>query len=157
MTTTEKLVSTWDACFDKESGWFPPLERALQGLTAVQACWRMDGKEMNTIKELVNHILFYKSQLLSSLTGSTEAPSTDTSFDAGTRVIREEEWQETVEKLKHIHTSIREKLSALSDQDLLSDLDGVTIDQSVSNLVLHDIYHTGQIIFIRRMQGSWSV
>ncbi|MCQ6560958.1 DinB family protein [Paenibacillus mendelii] len=157
MMTTEKLVSKWDACFDKESGWYPPLERGLQGLTAVQACWRADGKEMNTIKELVNHIIFYKVQLLSSLASTTDAPSIDTSFNTDTGVITEEEWQETIANLKHIHTRIREKLSMMSDQELLSELDGVTIYQWVSDLVLHDIYHTGQIIFIRKMQGSWTV
>jgi hypothetical protein len=156
MMTTEKLVSAWDSCFDKESGWYPPLERGLHGLTAAQACWRTDGKDMNTIKELVNHIIFYKATLLSGLTASGDAAPTDTSFNMDSSVITEEEWQETVAKLKNTHMRIREKLSTMSDQELQNDVDGVTIYQWVSDLVLHDIYHTGQIIFIRKLQGSWT-
>ncbi|WP_275671715.1 hypothetical protein [Paenibacillus ginsengarvi] len=44
MTATENLVRVWDSGYDKESGWYPSLERGLQGLTAEQACWRTDGK-----------------------------------------------------------------------------------------------------------------
>lgn len=153
--TTEKLVSEWDSCFDKDSGWYPPLERGLQGLTAAQACWRANGTDINTIQELVNHIIFYKSTLLSSLTGSGDAPSSDTSFNTGTSVSTEKEWQETVAELKNIHLLIREKLSTMNDQELQNEFDGVTLYQWVSDLVRHDIYHTGQIIFIRKSQDSW--
>jgi uncharacterized damage-inducible protein DinB len=156
MLTTESLVSVWDSCFDKESGWYPPLERGLHGLTAAQACWRTNGKEINTIQEMVNHIIFYKTTLLSGLTGSGDAPSTDISFNTGNSVSTEKEWQETVAKLKGIHLRIRQKLSTMSDRELQNELNGVTICQWVSNLALHDIYHTGQIIFIRKLQDSWT-
>ncbi|WP_188997509.1 hypothetical protein [Paenibacillus nasutitermitis] len=43
----------------------------------------------------------------------------------------------------------------MSDQDLQNELDGITIYQWVSDLVYHAVYHTGQIIFIRKLQGSW--
>ncbi|CAG7608329.1 hypothetical protein PAESOLCIP111_01051 [Paenibacillus solanacearum] len=156
MTTTEQLVSAWDSCFDKESGWYPPLERGLQGVAAAQACWRTEGKAVNTIQELVHHITFYKASLLSALTGSEEAPSTDTSFQEKAGITTEGEWQETVATLKNIHTRIREKLVAMNDQELQHEVEGITIYQWVSDLVLHDIYHTGQIIFIRKLQGSWA-
>ncbi|WP_169088676.1 DinB family protein [Paenibacillus sp. PL91] len=156
MMTTEKLVSAWDSCFDKESGWYPPLERGLQGLTASQACLRTDGKEMNTIQELVNHIIFYKATLLSRITGSGNAPSTDTSFNTNASITMERDWQETEAKLKNVHAHIREILVTMGDQELQKELDGTTIYQWVSDLVSHDIYHTGQIIFIRKLQGSWT-
>ncbi|MCS7462153.1 hypothetical protein N0M98_18605 [Paenibacillus doosanensis] len=45
----------------------------------------------------------------------------------------------------------------MDDQKLQKELDGITIYQWVSDLALHDIYHTGQIVFIRKLQGSWTV
>ncbi|MFC5470868.1 DinB family protein [Cohnella suwonensis] len=156
MTITEQLVDAWDSCFDKETGWYPSLERGLQGLTAAQANWKLEGKEMNTIYELISHITFYKSSLFAGLTGDGDAPSSDTSFNNNLTASTEEEWNAAIAKLKKIHNRIHEKLAALSDQDLQKELDGVTISQWVSDLVRHDIYHTGQVIFIRKLQGSWS-
>ncbi|WP_249865471.1 MULTISPECIES: hypothetical protein [Paenibacillus] len=72
-------------------------------------------------------------------------------------MITEEEWQATVAKLKNVHTRVREKLITMDDQKLQKELDGITIYQWVSDLALHDIYHTGQIVFIRKLQGSWTV
>ncbi|TNJ63606.1 DinB family protein [Paenibacillus hemerocallicola] len=156
MMTTERDVDAWDSCFNKESGWYPSLERGLHGLTVAQANWRLDGKEMNTIYELVNHILFYKSTLLSGLTGTGDAPTSDTSFNNDLAVNTEDEWKETVAELNNIHSRIREKLATMSEHELQNESEGVPISQWVSDLVRHDIYHTGQIIFIRKLQGSWT-
>lgn len=156
MNKKELLLHKWDICYDKED-WFPPLSEALNGLTAAEADWRPEGAAANTIRETVRHLTFYKERLLKRLSGEDpqypDSMSNDDTFAAYGE--REETWEEEAARLEHVHKAVRAALAALSEDDLERQLTKTTIALSVTSLVVHDAYHTGQIVQIRKLQGSW--
>ena len=64
-------------------------------------------------------------------------------------------WDKLVEELASVHGQIREKIIEIADDELGSKLPKDPIDQQLMTLSTHDAYHTGQIILIRKLYGSW--
>jgi uncharacterized damage-inducible protein DinB len=128
--------------------WFVPVNVALEGLTPEQASWK-DKSGNHSIGQLANHLLFWNSQELAKFRG--EKPSaysgdnneTFNNFDA-------KNWADTVRKLDEGLTAW-ETAVANSDEAKLQSWYSV-----IAHIGTHNAYHTGQIIFIRRQQGSWN-
>lgn len=63
----------------------------------------------------------------------------------------DKEWKKVVERCENAQRNLRQALSAISEKELeQNSLEGKLLD-----IMLHDAYHTGQIIQLRKMQGSW--
>lgn len=156
MNVARLLLDGWDASYEKE-GWYPPLRDALKGLTAEQAAWRPEGSAVNTIWENVNHLIFYKERLWKRWTGEeTGYPAGVTNDDTFAVESRTEEaWQETLARLDAVHRGIRSLLAAASGEELERQIPGKPIETWIYDLLVHDAYHTGAIIQLRKLQGSW--
>ncbi len=149
------LLHGWEIGYDKED-WYPPLADALRGVTAEQANWKPEGAPINTIWENVHHLTFYKERLLKRLTGEeTENPQGLTNNDTFTVTsVEPSAWEESVKKLDDVHQSIRNIIAEYSDNDLEREIPS-PVGTWLYSLILHDAYHTGQIIQICKLQGSW--
>ncbi|CAG9614998.1 hypothetical protein BACCIP111899_04232 [Bacillus rhizoplanae] len=156
MNRTESLLQNWDFCYDKED-WYPPLADALKVLTAEQADWRPAGEHANTIWETVEHLIFYKERLLKRITGEEsqypEGLTNDDTFAVASKT--ESDWEATQNRLKSVHLGIRERITNLNVDQLQALVTNRPLDEWLNSLILHDAYHTGQIILIRKLQGSW--
>ncbi|SFJ88820.1 DinB family protein [Thermoflavimicrobium dichotomicum] len=156
MSRVKLLVNQLAFTFNEE-GWYPPLEEALTGLTAAQASWRPTGEAANSIWETVNHLIFYKERWLERMKGNEPTSEINDNTDTFTQgeTTDEKAWQETVEKLRAIQKEWHEIISTTKEEDLDQKFSTTPLWMQFSNLILHDAYHTGQIISIRKLQGSW--
>ncbi|WP_040949550.1 DinB family protein [Gorillibacterium massiliense] len=156
MEKMEQLLNQWDFNLDKED-WYPPLGEVLKGVTEEQADWKPAGAAANTIRETVRHLLFYKERLLYRLTGEeTEYPSGITNEDTFFKDHGGElSWGELAEKLFAVHRKLRDELAKLMEADYEKPLGSGQVGSWATSLVLHDAYHTGQIVLLRKLQGSW--
>jgi hypothetical protein len=156
MNRIEVLVQGWQFSYDQED-WYPPLLDALKGVSAAQASWKPAGSVVNTIWENVNHLIFYKERLLKRWTGEeTEYPPGLTNDDTfSVPSTDEESWQDTLARLDRVHRGIGERLAALSEADLDDAIPSRKLDAWAHSLIRHDAYHTGEIIMMRKLQGSW--
>jgi hypothetical protein len=156
MNKMELLLQRWEYCYDKED-WYPPLLDALQGVTAENADWWPEGAAVNTIWENVHHLIFYKERLLGRLKGTeSEYPSGITNDDTFAVPSKEEsDWQDTLVRLDKVHKGIREFLASLNEEEFEKPVGTTTIGRWVTSLISHDAYHTGKIIQLRKLQGSW--
>ena len=152
---SDVLVENWDYVMDIED-WAPPLSAALEGVTSEQALWKPEGAAGNSIWENVNHLTYYKERLLRKLKGMEKLPDLE-SNDATFTVTGsgEEDWKQAVDKLKTIHASLREIIVALEEGAYEWGGSGHAPGEEVMSLILHDAYHTGQIVLVRKLQGSW--
>lgn len=142
----------------EEEGWYPPLMPSLKGLTAAQASWRPSGEAANTIWETVNHLLYYKERVLKRLQGEDltySAAGNDATFSVTEKPDDEEAWQATVARVEAVHKGLREVLAAKQDHDLEQPVPESLLGQLITDIIMHDAYHTGQIVQIRKLQGSW--
>lgn len=140
--------------------WIVPLSTALHNLTIEQALWAPPGGG-NTIWQTVNHINFYNKLVLSRLKNtppSVSAQTNDETFQVAADAANVDAWNELLTETKRIVLELRETIAALSESDLEAPYRSSgpeTIGHALSRWILHDAYHSGQIVLIRKMQGSW--
>jgi DinB superfamily len=148
----ELLINVMDSTFDKES-WYAPFKQAIEGITAEQASWRPTGEATKTIWENVNHLIYYKERLLANLEGNEWTHNLDgnETFYLTKPSIDDKEWKIVVERAENVQHSLRQVLSKTTAEKL----DQNSLEAKLLDIFLHDAYHTGQIILIRKMQGSW--
>jgi uncharacterized damage-inducible protein DinB len=152
MNRTEFLLKMLDTTFDKES-WYAPLKPAIEGLSAEQASWKPEGAAANSIWENVNHLIYYKERLSAELEGRewTRNLDGDETFSFTGQVNDEKVWKAVVERTEKAQHSLRKAVSQITPERIEEN----ALEEKLLDIMLHDAYHTGQIIQIRKMQGSW--
>jgi uncharacterized damage-inducible protein DinB len=130
-----------------QADWFVPANTAVEGLTAEQANWT-DGKGNHSVGQLVAHIIFwnrrnlakFKGEPLEKFSGSND--ETFTSFDS-------KQWAATVKQLDEVMTEW-EKAVEIADEAKLK-----SWYSTIAHIGAHNAYHIGQIVYVRKEQGSW--
>lgn len=155
MNRKEIILHLWDTTYDIE-GWHPPLKDAVDGLDHRGALWR-PHKDAHNIWELLNHLICYKDRFLCRLEEKEFEPEITDNEQTFQRGIgsTEEEWQTRITHLAHIQSVIRNKVASIADPGLDQPLPDAPILNQLLSLASHDSYHTGQIMFLRKLQGSW--
>ncbi|UOQ45784.1 DinB family protein [Halobacillus salinarum] len=161
----------FDFSWDTET-WFLPLESALKGVSASEASWQPPGGG-NTIWQTVNHLNYYNAVLVSQindLNSEKKAPNQKAAFgDIGESPNSKweavlaadtfgeigdpsdsEKWKAAVAETCLICESLRKSLAQVNDGRLEEELVG-----GLARQILHNVYHIGQIVLIRKQQGSW--
>jgi uncharacterized damage-inducible protein DinB len=136
--------------------WFVPVNTAIAGLTAEQAKWvpanaagKVDANVNHSVGMITYHLLFWNTYALAQLKGEKTAPdpgnNTETfnNFDPAT-------WQKTVHDLDTVLTALEDLVAHTDDANLAK------IAPVIAHIATHNAYHTGQIIYVRKLQGSWN-
>ena len=127
--------------------WFVPANIAVKGLTPEQAKWT-DGKGNHSVGQLAYHLVFWNRQSLARLKGETPEKfsgnndETFNNFDA-------KSWNDTVQQLDQVLQDL-ETWVANADEAKLKES-----AQTLTHISTHNAYHIGQIIYVRKEQGSW--
>jgi uncharacterized damage-inducible protein DinB len=127
--------------------WFVPANTAVEGLTAEQARWS-DGKGNHSVGQLTYHLVFWDKSELAKFKGekpprfSGNNDETFNNFDAA-------QWQALVKELDQVLTDWEKAVEAADDKKLA---DNASL---IAHIGTHNAYHIGQIIFVRKEQGSW--
>ena len=127
--------------------WFVPANSAVKGLTAEQANWT-DGKGNHSVGQLAYHLVFWNRRNLAKLKGenlekfSGNNDETFAKFDSKT-------WSETVKRHDEVMKELEEWVESADEAKLKESA------QVITHISTHNAYHVGQIIYVRREQGSW--
>ncbi len=127
--------------------WFVPANTAVEGLTPEQASWR-DGKGNHSVGQLANHLVFWDQEELAKFKGeppvkfSGDNNETFNNFDS-------KKWAATVQQLDQVMTDWEKAVEAADDKKLQ---DWYSI---IAHIGTHNAYHIGQIVYVRKEQGSW--
>jgi len=148
------FIHGWDLAFDVE-GWYPPLKAALNDVDFKQASWKAEGKSSHTIAELVNHLLYYTKRFLFRLERKSWPYTISTNDESFNNISTADLWNSSLQELSDLHQNIKKKIEELADGELDLSLPEASIGEQVLNLIMHDAYHTGQIVLIRKLYGSW--
>ncbi len=127
--------------------WFVPANTAVKGLTAEQANWT-DGKGNHSVGQLAYHLVFWNRRNLANLKGEKvekfggNNDETFDKFDAKT-------WNETVRQLDEVMSELQKWVETADEAKLKESA------QVFTHISTHNAYHIGQIIYVRKEQGSW--
>ena len=139
----EQLRSTHN-----KAEWFVPGNTVVEGLTAEQASWT-DGKGNHSVGQLANHLVFWNRRELRKFKGEPEekfSGNNDETFNN----FDTKKWNDTVKQLDQVMTDWEQAVESADDaklKDWYSD---------IAHIGTHNAYHIGQIVFLRKEQGSWN-
>jgi uncharacterized damage-inducible protein DinB len=127
--------------------WFVPANIAVKGLTAEQAGWT-DGKGNHSVGQLAYHLVFWNRRNLQALKGEKPEKfggNNDETFDQ----FDSKKWNETVQQLDEVMNELEKWLETADEAKLKESA------QMFTHISTHNAYHVGQIIYVRKEQGSW--
>lgn len=160
MNSKQILLEQFTACYDT-NGWFVALKNGISGITAEQAAWKTDGMD-NSIWEIIRHLNFYNFAYLERFKGKDYEygiSENSESFDLEGSAT-EENWEAEVERFDKLMTEWRESLTAADESKFdspVSDKRKDTWGSLIGHINIHNAHHGGQIVLIRKLQGSWDV
>ena len=152
------IIEQFTKCYD-ENGWFVAIRNAVDGITAAEALWKPDGAD-NSVWKTLSHVAYYNHAYVERFKGvdfEYDVDDNDATFTAGSGT--DEEWAAEVARFDAVMNEFR---------DLITDADEAKLDQPVSasnqakwgtliaNINAHNAYHGGQILLLRKLQGSWN-
>lgn len=154
----ETLLKQYERCYN-ENGWFVAVWNAVDGVTAEQAAWKPEGSD-NSIWESLTHITYYNSAYLQRFKGiefEYDVADNDETFRRGE--ASEEAWRADVEKFDSVMIEWR-TLIEQADESKFSEPVPTNTSRIWADLIAdvnaHNAYHGGQILLLRRLQGSWN-
>lgn len=130
-----------------QAAWFVPLNTAIDGLTAQQANWKPE-KGDHSSGELVHHLLFWNQRQLQKFKGEPAGDNPKTN-DETFEKFDQAQWEATYGQLKQVMTDLESWVKSAPESDLKSHA------ENLANISMHNAYHIGQIVVIRKLQGSW--
>jgi uncharacterized damage-inducible protein DinB len=145
-TLREVLLAELKSTHNNED-WFVPANIAVKGLTVEQASWT-DGKGNHSVGQLAYHLVFWNRQSLAKLKGEQPekfSGNNDETFDK----FDSKTWSDTVQQLDSVLSEL-EKWVETADEAKLKESAA-----TFTHISTHNAYHIGQIIYVRKEQGSW--
>ena len=139
----EQLRSTHN-----KAEWFVPANTAVAGLTAEQANWT-DGKGNHSIGQLATHLVFWDRRSLEQFEGKPVQKYNGNNDETFTR-FDSKQWDATVKQLDEVMSEWEKAVEAADDAKLQSSY------STIAHIGTHNAYHIGQIIYVRKEQGSWN-
>lgn len=158
MTTKELLLEQFTACYD-ENGWFIALKNAVENVTAEQATWKAENSD-NSIWETLSHLNFYNEAYLKRFKGIDYVyPTTnnDETFSSAENAS-EEAWASELERFDSVMSEWRNLLESADESkfdEAVSATNKARWSSLISHINTHNAHHGGQIVLLRKLQGSW--
>lgn len=144
--TKEILLQQLKTTHNKKE-WFVPVSASLEGLTSEQAMWR-DSSGNHSIGQLAYHLAFWNARQLAQLNEHPEEDFNGNNEETFTS-FNQADWDKTVNRVDSVLEEL-EKAISVADEKKLKDW-----YPTLANISTHNAYHTGQIIYIRKMKGWW--
>ena len=127
--------------------WFVPPTLAAVGLTAEQANWK-DASENHSIAQLTTHIIFWNLRTLKQF-NAMKLPAFNDDNKETFSTVDAASWSATTQRLDSVLTAWEIAVQNADDKKLNA------WASTIAHIGTHNAYHTGQILYIRKMKGWW--
>ena len=127
--------------------WFASGNTAIAGLTADQAKWT-DGKGNHSVGQLTYHLVFWNKRSLMRFKGGKPSQFSGNNEETFNNFTTEQ-WADLVKQFDQVMTDWEKAVEAADDATVAKNA------SLIAHIGTHNAYHIGQIVFIRKEQGSW--
>jgi hypothetical protein len=136
--------------------WFLPVNTSVAGLTPQQAAWvpvnsagKINPNANHSVGMIASHILFWDADALAQLKGErTRGTATN---DETFNKFDPAHWTSIVHDLYAVLSALEELVEHAADYRV------VQIAPMIERISTHTAYHTGQIFYVRKLQGTWKL
>lgn len=143
---------------DEEWQWQPPLRGAVRGLTAAEAAWK-PSPERHSIWQIVRHLTLWKRGVLAAWNG--DPPDGRELAAADWRDVSGEDaaWDRDRRELLQVSEEFLTRAQTADDAALSKQITwyrggpAQPLAMRLIRTTTHDIYHAGQIMYLRALQG----
>ena len=130
-----------------QEDWFVPASIAVEGMTAEQAKWT-PGNGQHSVGQLVYHLVFWNTRELADFTGE-QSPKFSGNNDETFNNFDDKQWNALVKQLDDVLTEWEKAVAAADDKKIEASA------SLIAHTCTHNAYHIGQIVYVRKLQGSW--
>ncbi len=122
----------------------------LRVITAKQAAAK--AGELNSIWQIVNHMIGWREALIARVKDKP-IPTPDNNFIFDIKDVSPRAWKDTMKKFERSQKSIITFLNKSKDPLLekISPTSGYSYYELVMTIIIHDTYHLGQIVLIKKI------
>ncbi len=131
-----------------QADWFVPISVAVDGLSAEQASWQPPSGG-HSAGQLTYHLLFWNRRNLERLKAESQEKFSGNNDETFVK-FDDKQWNDTVKQLDQVMTDLEKLVESADDKKLSS------IATTIANISTHNAYHVGQIVYVRKLQGSWN-
>jgi hypothetical protein len=150
------LLRNLDQAYNKKGWHGPNLRGSIRLVTAREASWRFHPKR-HSIADIVVHCAYWKYAVRRRLRGDKRGSFSlkGSNWFALPPALSEKEWKDYITLLDAQHRSLREAIASLPATQLHGKTAGSGIRNStlIYAIAAHDLYHTGQIQLLKRLQS----
>ena len=136
--------------------WYVPVNTAIAGLSAEQARWvptnaagKLDADANHSVGMLAYHLVFWGEASLRNLRGE-KTPAFQGDNEETFNKFGAASWNDVVQRLDRLMTGLEEWTENATDAQLAA------AAPTLSRICTHTAYHVGQILYVRKLQGSWN-
>ena len=155
MSAKQVLIEQFNTSYN-ENGWFVALKNAIDGVTAEQSVWRIDGLD-HSIRESVIHLTYWNERWLKRYRGEKLDPN-KAEISETFLSDQEPDWEAEKAKLFQVMDSWMEELENISEEKLNEQV-SATYEEPwyvpLAHQNIHNAYHTSQIVVARKLQNAW--
>lgn len=131
-----------------QKDWFVSIREAVDGLTPDQASWN-DGKGNHSVGQLTYHILYWNRRALADFTGQKPEKFSGNNDDTFNN-YDPKQWDATVKELDQVMTDWEKQVQSAGEEKLKKNA------SLIAHVGTHTAYHLGEIVVVRKEQGSWN-
>lgn len=153
-TLRSLLLAELHSTHDKAE-WSTPANTAIAGLTAEQAKWvppnaqgKSDPVANHSTGMLTYHLVFWNENALARLRG--EKPASPATNDETFNDFDAAHWDDLVKRLDRVMKDLEAEVGKMPEEKLAQ------VAETITHICTHNAYHTGQILYVRKLQGSWN-
>jgi uncharacterized damage-inducible protein DinB len=159
--TVQALVADHihNTLYEEDWQWQPSLSEALADLTAAEAAWK-PNPDRHSIWQIVRHLILWKRGVLSAWDGTPRDGAALEAEDWREVSGTPEEWEADRRTLLDISAEYLARVQALTDAELSRPVVWYTTGATqplavrIVRTTTHDIYHAGQIRYLRALQQN---
>jgi len=146
MSMASHLVLQFATSYNKTE-WFVCFKQAVKGLTHEQATQKMH-KDCQTIFEIVAHLTYWNERYLKKMRGEIQDSPMQENNQLTFTQSGFKNWDELLQKAEEVFSGWVKHLETLTEKD-------TEHFTAISNTAMHNAYHIGQIVFLRKLHESW--
>jgi hypothetical protein len=150
------LLTQLHSTHDKAE-WFVPLDTAVAGLRPDQVRWvpKAGGPgQMHSAAQLVAHLIYWNENGLAKLRGQKPAAysgnNEDTFVGYDVNQITPAQWSALIARFDRNMADLEQWVQTAPDASLAK---GANL---IAHIGAHNAYHIGEIVYVRKLQGSWN-
>lgn len=147
------LASLNRECYAEE-GWFTPLKQSLKDISEEGYNFKPDEKT-HSIRELVNHLIFWNERWLSRMKGKEPGEFTEKNEITFEGETKEQTKDQLIRRLIDNFDEWDKELRSCGEEKMNMILfEGTEYSakwsQFISSMILHNAYHIGQIMTVKK-------